>query len=164
MHGSTRRRLLERLRPVLENPHVAKVNQNIKYDLAGAPPAAASCWPAWPAIRWWPITCCTPASAATTWTDLSSRYLESPGHPDHRPDRQEARTSSAWTRCRRPRWPSIPARMPTWPGGLRTCSSRSWPPQGLKKLYDEAGNPADRGAGRAGIQRHPARCAAAETH
>ena len=35
---------------------------------------ASSCT-AWPAIRWWPITSCTPASAAITWTTWRSRYL-----------------------------------------------------------------------------------------
>ncbi len=57
---------LARLRPILEDPGVVKINQNIKYDLLVLRGRASS-RAAWPAIRWWPTISCTLANAVTAW-------------------------------------------------------------------------------------------------
>jgi len=65
------RAALDALRPIMENPAVKKIGQNLKYDMivlrtADVTLAARSSTPCWPAI------CSTPASATTTLTTWPS--------------------------------------------------------------------------------------------
>ncbi len=65
---------LEALRPVLENPAIAKIGQNLKYDMIVLRPPAWK-WPACSSTRWWPATCSMPASGITISIELAGRYL-----------------------------------------------------------------------------------------
>ena len=65
---------LAALKPIFEDPKVAKVNQNIKYDWLLLRRRGWTC-AASPATRWWPTTCCTPGSgrtASTNWPAATS--------------------------------------------------------------------------------------------
>ena len=56
------------LRPVLENPAIEKIGQNLKYDMIVLRGRRASSCAAWRSTRWWPTICSSRASGATTWT------------------------------------------------------------------------------------------------
>ena len=110
--------MLDGLRPILADPAIEKVGQNIKYDMLAlgtrrggdrradhrhhGPELPARERRAEPQPR--------PALPA------AARPRDD---PDHRPDRQGEEAGAGWTRSRWPRWPSTPARTPTRPGGSR---------------------------------------------
>ena len=63
---------LEALRPILENPAIAKVGQNLKYDMIVLRTAGIELRRRRASTRWSPATCSTPASATTTSTSWPS--------------------------------------------------------------------------------------------
>ena len=65
---------LDALRPVLEDPAIEKIGQNLKYDIIVLR-GQASNWPARPSTPWWPAICSTPASETTTSTTWPCDYL-----------------------------------------------------------------------------------------
>ena len=108
---------LAALKPIFENPKVAKVNQNIKYDQIVLRRERRRRSRASPATRWSPTTCSHPASATHGLDDLTLDLPRPQEHLDHRPDRQGEEADRRWTRSARRRCATTPARTPTPPGG-----------------------------------------------
>ena len=64
------------LRPILENPAIAKIGQNLKYDMIVLRSVGHRARAASRSTRWSPTTCSTPASGPTTSTTSPSKYLD----------------------------------------------------------------------------------------
>ena len=104
------------LKPLLEDPSVLKIGQNIKYDCAGAGASTAS------SSRRSTTRCCSPtrstaAAAQHGMDELAERHLGPHLHPfaqvlRARARRQEVR-QDVCARCRSTRRPNTPPRMPT---------------------------------------------------
>ena len=118
---------LEALRPVLENPTIRKLGQNLKYDMIVLRNAGVTL--AGVAFDTMVASYLLDAGGRShNLDDLAQRYLESHDDQDRRADRQRQATRSGWTKCRSPQVATTPPKTPT----SRCGCSRSWPSSSKK--------------------------------
>ena len=118
---------LDRLKPIFEDPKIAKLNQNIKYDLLvlrgkGVEVRGVS---GDPMVADYLLRS---GERSHNLEELARRQSEPPDDPHRGFDRQEGQETAAAAHgpSSRRRWRPIPARTPTRPGGWPCTWKRSW--------------------------------------
>ena len=109
---------LDALRPILLDPNIEKVGQNIKYDMLALRPRGRRESRARSPTRWCLAISSKAASATTTSTRLSQRLLDHTMIPITDLI-GKGKNQCEWTRSPSTKSRSMPARTPTRPGGSK---------------------------------------------